>query len=94
VNTARELHPGEIPKLFQRFWRKDMARSGGNHSGLGLSLAKGFSQALGYGLTASQDSSPGFLTITLAGTVRGPDRSIPSSESSSVSEIEATVIHQ
>jgi two-component system sensor histidine kinase QseC len=94
VNTARELHPGDIPKLFQRFWRKDMARSGGNHSGLGLSLAKGFSQALGYGLTASQDSSPGFLTITLAGTVRGPDRSIPSSESSSVSEIEATVIHQ
>ena len=94
VNTARDLHPGDIPKLFQRFWRKDMARSGGNHSGLGLSLAKGFSQALGYVLTATQDSSSGFLTITLDGTVPVPDHSILGSESSSVSEIEAPGIHQ
>lgn len=94
VNTAGDLHPGDIPKIFQRFWRKDMARSGGNHSGLGLSLAKGFSQALGYELTATQDSSSGFLTITLDGAVRGPDRSILGNESNSVSEIEATGIHQ
>jgi hypothetical protein len=71
-----------------------VARSGGNHSGLGLSLAKGFSQALGYWLTATQDSSSGFLTITLAGTVPVPDHSIRGSESSSVSEIESPGIHQ
>jgi two-component system sensor histidine kinase QseC len=93
-NTVGDLHSGDIPKLFQRFWRKDMARSGGNHSGLGLSLSKAFSQALGYGLTATQDTSTGFLTITLAGTVLGPGRPTLSSESSSVLKIEATGIHQ
>lgn len=42
----------DIPKLFQRFWRKDAARSSSEHSGLGLSLAEAFAGALGMTLRA------------------------------------------
>ena len=39
VESGNQLSPHELPRLFERFWRKDAARSQtGLHAGLGLSL--------------------------------------------------------
>ena len=46
TNTAGHLRPEDLPHLFQRFWRKDTARSTPEHSGLGLSLARAFADTL------------------------------------------------
>lgn len=37
-NFTDALTAGDVPRIFDRFWRKDPARSGGRHHGLGLSL--------------------------------------------------------
>jgi two-component system heavy metal sensor histidine kinase CusS len=40
-NTNHQITPTELPRLFERFWRKDEARSqNGLHAGLGLSLCQ------------------------------------------------------
>jgi two-component system, OmpR family, heavy metal sensor histidine kinase CusS len=66
-NDVDDLEPDDLPRLFDRFWRGDPARSGGDHSGLGLSLARAFARALGGDLTATFD---GVTTLTL--TLTGP----------------------
>ena len=38
-NRVDDLTPDDLPKLFDRLWRRDPARSGAGHSGLGLSIA-------------------------------------------------------
>jgi signal transduction histidine kinase len=68
-NTVENLTPDDVPKLFDRFWRKDLSRSGTEHSGLGLPLARAFAHALGGDLTAALDS-PSRLTLTF--TSRAP----------------------
>ena len=37
-NFTERLTPDDLPRIFDRFWRKDPARSGGRHIGLGLAL--------------------------------------------------------
>lgn len=39
-NPAPDLSPEDVPQMFERFWRKDEARAGYGHSGLGLPLAR------------------------------------------------------
>ena len=51
-NPAPMLRPDDLPHLFERLWRKDTVRSDSAHAGLGLSLAKGCSSALGFDLSA------------------------------------------
>ncbi len=51
-NPAIDLTEKDLPHLFERFWRKDAARSNGEHHGLGLALAAEFAQLLGGALTA------------------------------------------
>src|SRR5205085_12128472 len=36
-NSDSELSPEDVSHLFERFWRKESARSSSGHSGLGLS---------------------------------------------------------
>lgn len=73
ANTVENLTQGDVLKLFDRFWRKDKARSDAGHSGLGLSLARAFAEILRMELTASMDG-PAQLVLTL----QGP--SVPASE--------------
>ena len=63
-NTASDLTASDLPHLFERFWRKDAARTGDGHAGLGLALARTFARALGGDLTAAVDEA-GLLTMTL-----------------------------
>jgi two-component system sensor histidine kinase QseC len=64
-NPAPNLAPADLPRLFERFWRKEAARSDGQHVGLGLPLARVFAQAMGWTLTAAL-SGVDALMITLA----------------------------
>ena len=51
-NSAGDLMPSDVAQLFDRFWRRDPSRSARGHSGLGLSVARACSEALGLRLTA------------------------------------------
>ncbi len=54
-NPAPNLEPGDLEHLFDRFWQKDAARTGGKNSGLGLSLASAFADISGIDLSAELD---------------------------------------
>ena len=51
VNTAKDLNRADLEHVFDRFWRKDTARSDRRHIGLGLSIARGLSELLGLRLS-------------------------------------------
>jgi two-component system sensor histidine kinase QseC len=53
ANEAPEIGPDDLPKLFDRFWRKEAARTGGEHFGLGLALSRALAEAMGWELTAA-----------------------------------------
>lgn len=55
ANSAPDLTPDDIGRLFDRFWRKESARSGGLHLGLGLSLALAYATAMNWTITAKLD---------------------------------------
>ncbi len=66
-NTVTDLTSEDLPHLFERFWRKDAARtSDGIHSGLGLSTARAIAEALGLIIIVRMDL-PDRLRITLSG---------------------------
>jgi two-component system, OmpR family, heavy metal sensor histidine kinase CusS len=63
-NTASDLSADDVPHLFERLWRKDKSRTGGEHCGLGLSVSRAFAELLGLSLTA-HFSDPATLTLVL-----------------------------
>jgi two-component system, OmpR family, heavy metal sensor histidine kinase CusS len=56
-NATDDLTADDLPHLFERFWRKDAARSSNLHSGLGLALAKAYAAMLGLKLRAELDGT-------------------------------------
>lgn len=56
-NPAPDLRPEDLPKLFDRFWRRDPSRADAGHSGLGLALARSCAEALKLELRAELDDS-------------------------------------
>jgi signal transduction histidine kinase len=72
-NPVQHLSAEDLPHLFERFWRKDAARSGGEHAGLGLALARAFATSLGYTLEATL-TSDSRLAMTLSGPVQPPSQ--------------------
>jgi len=64
INPVENLDPSDLPHLFERFWRKDAARSSDGHTGLGLSLARTFAEAIGCELSAAL-VGPARLAVTL-----------------------------
>lgn len=63
-NPAPNLNVEDIPRLFDRLWRKDVSRSDAAHAGLGLSIANSCAVAMGFTLTAELDEG-GFVQISL-----------------------------
>lgn len=45
-NDAPELEAADLPRLFERFWRKSASRSDTDHSGLGLSIVRAATEHL------------------------------------------------
>lgn len=64
-NPTRNLVREDIQHIFDRFWQKDDARTGGKHAGLGLSLVSSFSKLLGFSVRADLDGENQFV-ITLS----------------------------
>jgi signal transduction histidine kinase len=65
-NTTDQLRREDLPHLFERFWRKDAARTHDGHSGLGLALALAATAALGLNLSAEMPDA-----ATLRMSLRG-----------------------
>lgn len=65
-NATKELAQEDLPQLFERFWRKDGARSSNANCGLGLALTRAYAQALGMTFRAelTDDSE---ITFELSG---------------------------
>ena len=57
-NCADGITAGDVPHLFERFWRKDAACTDARHHGLGLALAKEFTALLGGELEARLQAVP------------------------------------
>lgn len=64
ANAAGSLSAADVARLFDRFWRQEAARSGGEHVGLGLNLARMFSAAMGWRLEAALED--GLLVFRLS----------------------------
>jgi two-component system sensor histidine kinase QseC len=50
-NHSERLCDADLPHLFEPFWRKDPARGGTTHTGLGLTLVQTYANALGLNVT-------------------------------------------
>ncbi len=59
-NPVKDLAMEELNHIFERFWRKDTARSDGMHSGLGLSIVKAFSDLLDFNVQAYMEEEQKF----------------------------------
>ena len=62
-NSPHVLSQEEVSRLFDRYWRRDEARSDSSHVGLGLSLARSCSDALELNLEAESEND--WLSFTL-----------------------------
>ncbi|MFL6235321.1 MAG: ATP-binding protein [Thermoanaerobaculia bacterium] len=71
ANSTTELDPGELPRIFDRFWRRDAARSDGRHVGLGLSLVAALCELLGFSKEARLRDR--VFEIRLSGFTGEPD---------------------
>lgn len=66
ANPAEDIVAADVTKLFEPFWRKEAARTGGQHVGLGLSLSQTFAAAMQWTLSATLDEERR-LVFVLAG---------------------------
>lgn len=57
ANTVENLDAEAASHLFERFWRRDPARHGNGHAGLGLPLAKTCAAIMGLSLAAELDEA-------------------------------------
>jgi len=78
-NFTDSLTVADLPRIFDRFWRKDPARSGGRHAGLGLSLVSALCDLLE--LTKQASLADGWFEITLRGRLSSSSILHPSTAS-------------
>ncbi|MCU0748305.1 MAG: ATP-binding protein [Akkermansiaceae bacterium] len=70
VNPAPDIRQEDLDRMFDRFWRADQVRSGDQHSGLGLPIARACADAMGLSLTASLEASEGLAAPMLSFCIR------------------------
>jgi len=84
-DTGIGIAPGDLPRVFDRFWRADAARSRtGERAGIGLGLAIGKWIAEAHGGSIAVTSRPGrgsTFTVTIPRAAGGPPAVIESSSS-------------
>jgi len=56
-NGCSPLHPGQLERLFDRFYRADLARQGGESNGLGLAIVAAIMRLHGGSVSVSQDGA-------------------------------------
>ena len=65
-NDTVDLDENDMSMMFERFWRKEQVRTGGNHAGLGLSLVKAPAELLNLKVKPMRDAGSRF-TLSLSG---------------------------
>lgn len=60
-NRTDGLAPADVENMFERLWRKDPARTGGDHFGLGLSIVQALAELLGLRLRARLEPDGAFF---------------------------------
>jgi len=80
-NSTALLSPEDVPRIFDRFWRKDPARSGNGHTGLGLALVAALCESLELEKEARLDGDR--FEITLRGRLHRPFINTPLASKSS-----------
>jgi signal transduction histidine kinase len=76
ANSVDGFSESDVAQMFDRFWRRDPSRTGSVHAGLGLSLARSLSLAVGATLVAELEI-PRRLTLVVGG-LRLIPRTLPS----------------
>lgn len=76
-NSVTEMSAEELPHLFERFWRKDPARSGTGHSGPGLSVARTCAETLSMKLEANLDKGQIRFDISTEEVFRSQGETLP-----------------
>jgi signal transduction histidine kinase len=87
-NRSENLEPQDLAVMFDRFWRKDEARTGGHHVGLGLTLVRAMADLLAIRIETRLDPDRTFrITLSVPAAPerpdhppRRPDRSRPISQ--------------
>jgi two-component system sensor histidine kinase QseC len=72
-NRAENLEPQDLGVMFDRFWRKDEARSAGRNVGLGLSLVRAMADLLAIEIVTRLEPDKTFR-ITLSGPAAERDQ--------------------
>jgi len=67
-NPAPNLVESDLTHLFERFWQKDAARTGGKNAGLGLSLVKAFALLLNLELSVQLEDQQLTFCLVFPGT--------------------------
>jgi two-component system sensor histidine kinase QseC len=60
-NLTDDLTPADLPHVFERFWRKDPARTAGDHTGLGLAIVQALADLLQLGVDVDLDAEHHFV---------------------------------
>jgi signal transduction histidine kinase len=77
TNRAQNLEANDVRVMFDRFWRKEEARTGGRNAGLGLALVRAMADLLSIEIVTRLDADK-TLSITLCGPDDGQNRNCAS----------------